>query len=150
MATSSRREGDAQLIWKAIEEAVPNTRFASGVDNFACCMCSDSKGILLRCNHEGCKKEMHLRCGMERELLSLEPGTCNLVATCPSHFKPITFCVCKTTYNESRAMISCDSCLDWFHYDCIQVTTDELDDDEFTCNDCKILKKVYKILKMNE
>ncbi len=42
------------------------------------------------------------------------------------------YCICRQPYDESRPMLSCDHCEDWFHYDCIGLhppRDDQLDAD---------------------
>ncbi|KAJ3106526.1 hypothetical protein HDU97_006119 [Phlyctochytrium planicorne] len=36
-----------------------------------------------------------------------------------------TFCVCKRKYVPSEPMIACDTCEDWFHFDCVGLTVSE-------------------------
>jgi len=31
------------------------------------------------------------------------------------------YCICKSPYDGTRPMIECDSCKDWFHFDCVSL-----------------------------
>ncbi len=36
------------------------------------------------------------------------------------------FCICRKPDNQERGMVQCDFCDEWYHYDCIKVTHDEV------------------------
>jgi hypothetical protein len=45
------------------------------------------------------------------------------------------YCVCRMPYDESRDMIACDTCDDWFHYECVRmVPCDSLT--TYMCESC--------------
>jgi hypothetical protein len=39
----------------------------------------------------------------------------------PDPEKPAVFCICKGVDDGTRAMIQCDHCFDWFHFDCVGI-----------------------------
>ncbi|TPX44179.1 hypothetical protein SeLEV6574_g04654 [Synchytrium endobioticum] len=48
-----------------------------------------------------------------------------------------TYCVCKSKYDEERPMVQCDGCHDWFHLDCIGLSTAQADQMErYLCPIC--------------
>ncbi|XP_063960195.1 uncharacterized protein LOC135155224 [Lytechinus pictus] len=47
------------------------------------------------------------------------------------------YCLCHQSYDETRFMIGCDKCDDWFHGDCVGVTPGEnLNIDKYYCPPC--------------
>ena len=64
-------------------------------------------------------------------------------------FKPDivpVYCVCEIPYNPDRAMVECDKCKDWFHYDCIGLTEDSPEcKPGYTCAECDPRKKKQKV-----
>ena len=53
------------------------------------------------------------------------------------------YCLCKLPHDGERPMLQCDSCRDWFHWDCVGLTPpgDDEDDEEvapadFQCPSC--------------
>ncbi|XP_057836685.1 chromatin remodeling protein EBS isoform X2 [Cryptomeria japonica] len=47
------------------------------------------------------------------------------------------YCKCELPYNPDDLMVQCESCKDWFHPACINLTTNRLKTIEhFTCPDC--------------
>ena len=55
------------------------------------------------------------------------------------------YCLCKLPHDGERPMLQCDSCRDWFHWDCVGLTPpgDDEDDEEvapadFQCPGCCI------------
>ncbi|KAG0286300.1 hypothetical protein BGZ96_009552 [Linnemannia gamsii] len=48
------------------------------------------------------------------------------------------YCICRTAYDESRFMIACDGCDDWFHGDCVGVAEkDSVMVDKYYCKRCE-------------
>ena len=49
-----------------------------------------------------------------------------------------TYCICKGDYHPGRPMVCCDKCDEWFHYDCMNLTSEEANNlDGFLCPGCK-------------
>ncbi|KAH9835591.1 uncharacterized protein C8Q71DRAFT_709031 [Rhodofomes roseus] len=47
------------------------------------------------------------------------------------------YCICKTRYDEDRAMIACDRCDEWYHTQCVNMPDLEIDlVDQFICPQC--------------
>ncbi|KAH9937653.1 uncharacterized protein B0H18DRAFT_1081769 [Fomitopsis serialis] len=47
------------------------------------------------------------------------------------------YCICKTQYDEDRAMIACDRCDEWYHTQCVNMPDLEIDlVDQFICPLC--------------
>ena len=53
------------------------------------------------------------------------------------------YCLCKLPHDGERPMLQCDSCRDWFHWDCVGLNPpgDDEDDEEvapadFQCPSC--------------
>ncbi|KZT74661.1 hypothetical protein DAEQUDRAFT_734278 [Daedalea quercina L-15889] len=47
------------------------------------------------------------------------------------------YCICKTRYDEDRAMIACDRCDEWYHTQCVNMPELEIDlVDQFICPLC--------------
>lgn len=67
-----------------------------------CSLCKEQGGgVLIKCSNEKCKKEYHLDCAFNEGGLSLsEEG--ELKFQCENHFKPIVFCTCRQSYEETR------------------------------------------------
>ena len=64
------------------------------------------------------------------------------------------YCLCKLPHDGERPMLQCDSCRDWFHWDCVGLTPpgDDEDDEEvapadFQCPSCcvKVLQTLWSI-----
>ena len=52
------------------------------------------------------------------------------------------FCICRQPYDETRFMIGCDGCEDWFHGDCVGVTPSESTHiDKYYCPLCAERRK---------
>lgn len=50
------------------------------------------------------------------------------------------YCICKTPYDESRVMIACDKCDEWYHTACVDLSEAELElIDQFVCPVCQSL-----------
>ena len=52
--------------------------------------------------------------------------------------KPVLYCVCKSI-DESRPMILCEKCNDWFHQDCMgleKYEKSQVEQSVFYCNQC--------------
>lgn len=43
------------------------------------------------------------------------------------------YCICRKPYDKERAMIACDSCSEWYHFDCVSLPEPDSSDDE--CSD---------------
>ena len=150
MAARSRRKGTevSDAIYSSMVKVIPNSRVNPPAD-FVCCACSEAgPGILVRCSYcendgkQRCRKEIHLHCAQENDLISLKPGTCQLFVRCPAHEDPVLFCECKQKYQANRGMLSCDNCQDWFHFDCMGKDEKKYDhDSEFLCKSCLSLKR---------
>jgi hypothetical protein len=47
-------------------------------------------------------------------------------------------CLCRKAYVEGDLMVGCDSCDEWFHLNCIQMSKETADRIEaYKCNDCE-------------
>lgn len=49
------------------------------------------------------------------------------------------YCVCRCPYDDSRAMIQCDRCLNWFHFDCVHIDEDSIPE-TYECDNCSFLQ----------
>lgn len=114
-----------------------NNKFwrAASATHADCSLCKElGGGVLLKCCAEKCKKEYHVDCAFNEGGLSLdEDGV--LKFQCETHFKPIVFCNCQQSYDESRGYICCDFCCEWFHYTCVGLK-DTTKLDKFKCQSC--------------
>ena len=45
------------------------------------------------------------------------------------------YCICRQPYDANRAMIECDKCNQWFHFDCVGIPETEADK-TFVCSSC--------------
>lgn len=100
-----------------------------------CSLCKErGGGVLLKCGTERCKKEYHLDCAFHDSGLSLEEDGV-LKFQCSTHWKPILFCSCRQSYDESRGYICCDICCEWFHYTCVGLK-DNCKLENFNCSTC--------------
>jgi hypothetical protein len=107
----------------------------------ACDACKDSgAAVLIRCAFEKCPREFHMDCAFHQGgLLMDDSGSVSVF--CDAHFKPILFCTCKEVYNESKPMVFCDECCDWYHNSCEGLSRALKEDEAYTCRSCKELKK---------
>lgn len=100
-----------------------------------CFLCKEQGGgVLLKCCTDRCKKEYHLDCSFHEGGLSLDEDGL-LKFQCATHFKPIVFCSCRQSYDESRGYICCDICCEWFHYTCVGLK-DNSKLENFNCTSC--------------
>lgn len=64
--------------------------------------------------------------------------------------RTVLYCTCRKPYDKERAMIACDSCSEWYHFDCVNLPEPDSSDDEcvdmlqrfgsageFLCPNCK-------------
>ncbi|KAI8833055.1 PLU-1-like protein-domain-containing protein [Chytridium lagenaria] len=64
-------------------------------------------------------------------------GTYSKKSTAPSPAKEI-FCICKSKYDDDRPMIACDTCEDWFHFSCVNLSAGEAEAiQSYQCPICK-------------
>jgi hypothetical protein len=48
------------------------------------------------------------------------------------------YCICQTPYDNSRLMVGCDICNNWFHVQCVGLSDDQVQDIEtYVCETCK-------------
>jgi hypothetical protein len=114
-----------------------------------CVLCNDvGGGALIRCSSEKCGKYFHLDCAFNHGGLSLEENGV-LTCECDAHNKPILFCSCKQKYDNTKPMVFCDECCDWFHESCEKLKPDDVEEMEtYTCLSCsEILKHGKSISK---
>ncbi|MCO5554837.1 hypothetical protein L7F22_008372 [Adiantum nelumboides] len=65
------------------------------------------------------------------------------------------YCICRKPYDKERGMIACDSCSEWYHFDCVGLPEPDSSDDEcadmlqrcgsageFLCPNCKDVELV--------
>lgn len=51
---------------------------------------------------------------------------------------PTLYCHCKLPYDDSRVMIACEICGNWFHFDCVGVADDQVKKvKNFMCRNCQ-------------
>ena len=118
--------------------------------NNLCEVCNDG-GLLLKCRKTDCKKWCHVLCAHERGfgLYIQENGVMEL--ECDFHFGDVIFCTCKSKYDKTKAMVSCDNCREWFHCSCISMKESsklsKLKDKDYMCVSCTNLKKQGNIAK---
>ena len=125
-------------VMKSVVERHPDSasywRFASNSQS-DCSLCAEQGGgVLLKCCTDRCKKEYHLDCAFHEGGLSLDEDGI-LKFQCGTHFKPIVFCSCRQSYDESRGYICCDICCEWFHYTCVGLK-DNSKLENFNCTTC--------------
>jgi len=63
----------------------------------------------------------------------------------------VLYCICRKPYDKERAMIACDRCSEWYHFDCVNLPEPDSGDEgcelllekeygptgEFICPACK-------------
>lgn len=55
------------------------------------------------------------------------------------------YCICKTSYDDTKFYVGCDLCNDWFHGTCIGITEEMASDiDEYICGECKVQKETVE------
>ncbi|ORX53901.1 hypothetical protein BCR36DRAFT_411040 [Piromyces finnis] len=48
------------------------------------------------------------------------------------------YCICQQEYDKNNPMIACDHCQEWYHFSCIGLSEDKVDEiDQFICHICK-------------
>jgi hypothetical protein len=80
-------------------------------------------------------------CAFHQGGLLMDDETGSVSVFCDAHFKPILFCTCKEVYNESKPMVFCDECCDWYHNSCEGITKPPREDESYTCRSCREMKK---------
>ncbi|ORY39719.1 hypothetical protein LY90DRAFT_419284, partial [Neocallimastix californiae] len=54
----------------------------------------------------------------------------------PTHRKKY-YCICQQDYDESKPMIACDNCQEWYHFSCIGLSESRAAEiDKFICPIC--------------
>ncbi|KAI8915662.1 hypothetical protein EDD86DRAFT_185283, partial [Gorgonomyces haynaldii] len=47
------------------------------------------------------------------------------------------YCICHQPYDEEKFYIQCDSCEDWFHGTCVNITETQSDQiEKYFCQEC--------------
>ena len=115
-----------------------------------CSLCSEPGGVvLMHCSgSDKCPYEYHIECAYQDGGLLLDDDGI-LSVFCSSHFKPLLFCSCKEKYDDSRPMIYCDECSDWFHHTCENLSIKDLNSltaDQYVCKSCKASLKQGKAI----
>lgn len=102
--------------------------------------------VLLRCENDKCSRKFHPDCAFHLGgLLLTDEGI--LSVHCDSHIKPLIFCSCKEKYDDSRPMVYCDECFDWFHNSCEGLGQNSIRADEsYVCKSCKASLRQGKII----
>ena len=69
---------------------------------------------------------------MERQALCISPSpvrcfVCTCVRVCVGSADATElFCVCRTPYDNDRFYLGCESCENWFHGKCVNITEEEV------------------------
>eukprot|EP01039_Chlorochromonas_danica_P002233 gene2233-2441_t len=135
MKVQVERHGEiASKRWKAVSREVAE-----------CVLCDElGGGALIRCNHEKCNKYFHLDCAFHNGGLSLSDSGL-LTYECDAHFKHVVFCKCRTKYENTKPMVFCDECCDWYHESCENIKPNDLDQlDKYICTNCRAVLKTGK------
>lgn len=127
---------EASKKWKAVSR-----------DANECVLCDDpGGGALIRCNNERCNKFFHLDCAFHHGGLSLSDSGL-LTYECDAHFKHVVFCKCRQKYENTKPMVYCDECFDWYHESCEKLNPDELVDmDQYVCLSCQAAARQGKTI----
>jgi hypothetical protein len=134
-------------LWQAVATKHKGCKDPSVV----CRLCNETNQNFdsLKCNDSKCNSYMHITCA----LTSYEGISCGgllindkkeLLLLCPTHFKRPIYCVCKSAYDDTgkSPMISCDSCSEWYHFNCLGLRRNsKVVDSRFTCDNCKTMTK---------
>ena len=117
-----------------------------------CSECSTKGGgALVKCCVEKCKKEYHVECGFRVGGFAVEDNG-EITFHCESHFKPVTFCKCHRPYDvkTSAAMVCCDECFEWFHYDCVGLSAKQAQAlENYVCKSCSQLLPSKQLRQAN-
>lgn len=55
----------------------------------------------------------------------------------PSKKKEKLYCICRTSYDDSKFYVGCDLCNNWFHGECVGISEENSKKmSEFICNEC--------------
>ena len=137
-----KRVRTADIMWQTLQERIsadPDSSrcFEMPTDENLCSKCSRLGGLVVECKH--CSTKIHLACARNKGLM-LTPK-CGVVFECPKHARILLFCYCKKPYDETRSMIDCSRCGDWYHLDCIDanLTTENLPS-VYHCRNCESLE----------
>lgn len=141
----------ATALWKAIMDNEPENAEEQKAKKWKistpghvdCDVCDEPGGVLICCNAERCWRYFHLDCAFQVEGLFLSDDGI-LTCYCERHSRPPLFCTCKQKYDNSRPMIFCDSCSDWFHPSCEHLKSEVVEDESYTCVNCSILQRSGK------
>ena len=131
-----------QTVGDEVAHIATNSEKKSGSECSYCHDLNSCNGLLLRCTHpRGCNKFVHPTCAYDIGSLTQPEGQEGeelpvLVARCEEHVRKLTYCICKSTYEEGAALIGCDSCKDWFHFTCLGLDPYQ-EYDDFICDNCK-------------
>jgi len=52
--------------------------------------------------------------------------------------RSVLYCICRKPYDKERAMIACDRCSEWYHFDCVNLPQPDSSDEG-----CELLEKEY-------
>lgn len=117
--------------------------WAKSSNGVSCKLCHfPGGGALIKCADASCKRYYHLDCAYKEGGVFLEAEGNALVFRCNQHFKPITFCTCKKTYDRTKSMVGCDLCGEWFHHKCVGLTEEITagQDYKYMCTNCITVK----------
>jgi hypothetical protein len=149
----------ADLLWISVKNHLenkigdsvkPNWKLISS-DVAGCEICSEyGGGVLMKCLHDRCKREFHVDCAFHQGGLSLDEVNGNLSYQCTTHFKPVLFCICREKYDEFRAMICCDQCIEWYHCSCVGLQEEDAYNlEQYQCQSCSNLLEQNKPIPEN-
>lgn len=110
-----------------------------------CELCKEPGGVvLLNCANEKCSTAYHLECAFHDGDLILDDENI-LHVSCSNHSQSLVFCSCKEKYDDTRPMVYCDECCDWFHNSCEGLHEKAaMSTDTYVCKSCKALLKQGK------
>ncbi len=46
------------------------------------------------------------------------------------------YCLSDCSRIDEDGMVQCDVCDNWYHFECVGVTEEEVEDDDFVCLEC--------------
>lgn len=139
-------------IWKAIIQAHSTTSQNNEDDSKAWCqVCKlyNTNGDLMKCCEEDCSRYIHIDCALQSY------GGVKLVENilsiyCKNHFKRPIYCLCKKPFEDGVSMISCDSCGEWFHFNCIGLKLNSFKKVGYICDKCNNATSTYQLSKISE
>jgi uncharacterized protein YbaR (Trm112 family) len=99
--------------------------------NICCTLNCGGKGTLLKCVIPNCTNKAHLSCARNSEIAAYRG---EITYTCANHSDLPLFCFCRCPYDESRDLIVCDNCGEWYHIECIDNVPEE--EEDFHCKYC--------------